>query len=521
MSHVDDGTLNALLDGEISGAEARVVETHLAACAECRGRFEEARAFLAEAGELLSMLGPPATQAGTPPRRVSQTAKEAAVDPDAPRRVSATSKEQAVDPDAGRRVAATSKEHAVNIDAGTQKSPAIRPLFAQGGDRAGPTPPTAQSPALPDVVPLKPRRPWDVERLAWAASIVLALGVGYLVNEVRTGRREVAEMAARMDREPAAVALAADSASTVAPVSRTVATPARRPSGSRLGRLPRDTTKPPTPDAMADAALRGAASGLERAAEQRRDLAGAGAAGAAGGAAPAERAAGDSVRARELAAAPAAPRPAAPAPAQRPTRLAQEPPREGARRQGAGAQPQRPADATPPVSAAAPPAYAARRADRATDSANRLEEVAVTGALDQAGRVPAPMPRAFRRISFDTAITRLSGSIRLIDGMDPLSVEEGPGHLVPGADPGRAVIRVMYRDAAGRRLTLDQQPGDARPGPTGNVSVNGLMRGDTLMTGGGDGSLRIRWVDRKGFWLSLTAANVPGEEMRALVERIR
>jgi len=503
MSHVDDGTLNALLDGEISGEEARLVETHLATCAECRGRFEEARAFLAEAGELLNLLAPPAAQAEGPA---------------APRSVSQTSKEQAVDPDAHHRVAATSKEAAVNIDAGTQKSPAVRPLFPQGGDRLGPTPPTAQSPALPDITPARARRPWDVERLAWAASIVLALGVGYLVNEVRTGRREVAEMAARMDREPDALAMAADSTTAVAPASSTTPTQPRRSSRSRLGRTPPDTSKPPTPAAMADAALRGAASGLQRAAEQRRDLAGAGAA-AAGP--PVERAQGDSLRARALAAAPA-PRPAAPAPAQRPTQLAQEPPREGARRQGAGAQQQRPADATPPAGAAAPPAsYAARRADRATDSANRLEEVAAIGALDQAGRVPAPMPRAFRRISFDTAITRLSGSIRLIDGMDPLHVEEGPGHLVPGADPGRAVIRVIYRDAAGRRLTLDQQPGDARPGPTGTVSVNGLMRGDTLMTGGGDGSLRIRWVDRKGFWLSLTAANVPGEELRALVERIR
>lgn len=53
MGHVDDGTLNALLDGEMEAAEAAEVEAHLAGCAACAARFEEARRFLDGAAELL------------------------------------------------------------------------------------------------------------------------------------------------------------------------------------------------------------------------------------------------------------------------------------------------------------------------------------------------------------------------------------------------------------------------------------------------------------------------------------
>ena len=47
MAHVDDGTLNALLDGELEAARAAEVRAHLASCAECSARFDEAKRFLA------------------------------------------------------------------------------------------------------------------------------------------------------------------------------------------------------------------------------------------------------------------------------------------------------------------------------------------------------------------------------------------------------------------------------------------------------------------------------------------
>ena len=59
MSHVDDGTLHAYLDGELSPAEAQGLEAHLAQCPSCRGRLEEERALIRRAGELLALAAPP------------------------------------------------------------------------------------------------------------------------------------------------------------------------------------------------------------------------------------------------------------------------------------------------------------------------------------------------------------------------------------------------------------------------------------------------------------------------------
>jgi anti-sigma factor RsiW len=59
MSHVDDGTLHAYLDGELAPAEAQGVDAHLAQCPACRGRVEEERALITRAGELLALAAPP------------------------------------------------------------------------------------------------------------------------------------------------------------------------------------------------------------------------------------------------------------------------------------------------------------------------------------------------------------------------------------------------------------------------------------------------------------------------------
>jgi len=59
MSHVDDGTLHAYLDGELSPAEVQGVEAHLAQCPACRSRLDEERALITRAGELLALAAPP------------------------------------------------------------------------------------------------------------------------------------------------------------------------------------------------------------------------------------------------------------------------------------------------------------------------------------------------------------------------------------------------------------------------------------------------------------------------------
>ena len=59
MSHVDDGTLHAYLDGELSPPEAQGLEAHVALCPACRTRLEEERALITRAGELLARAAPP------------------------------------------------------------------------------------------------------------------------------------------------------------------------------------------------------------------------------------------------------------------------------------------------------------------------------------------------------------------------------------------------------------------------------------------------------------------------------
>jgi len=61
MSHVDDGTLHAYLDGaldEYPTAEAERVREHLDVCPECRGRLEAERAIKDQAASILSATVP-------------------------------------------------------------------------------------------------------------------------------------------------------------------------------------------------------------------------------------------------------------------------------------------------------------------------------------------------------------------------------------------------------------------------------------------------------------------------------
>ncbi|KPK79436.1 MAG: hypothetical protein AMS25_12635 [Gemmatimonas sp. SM23_52] len=63
MSHVDEGTLHAYLDGELSEGQRREVEGHLASCAECQARLEQATALGQRVSELMAELEPGPVQA--------------------------------------------------------------------------------------------------------------------------------------------------------------------------------------------------------------------------------------------------------------------------------------------------------------------------------------------------------------------------------------------------------------------------------------------------------------------------
>ncbi len=487
MPHVDDGQLNALLDGELTPDEARSVQEHLAVCAECARRLEEARVFLAEAGELLTALSPglvvppvAASPASTAPPPVATTLPGSPADGDppivaplarGPGASGSTRKERVSEP----AIAKTSKEIAVSIDGRTAMTPAIRPV------RRG-------------EVPAAPKRPWqlpDLEKLAWAASLILCVGVGYLANEVYHLKTERQTLAALPAAAPAEAALSQPAASGAARRSGT-ATPTADLSSSRQVAL-----RPPArrePERAEGAAAR---------ADEGRIAAGA----------PSVKPSG---RGATKPAPPFAQRPhdelAATIPTPTPS-----PPSPGVETRAAA-----PAPALAPAQHA-PAVGAAPLADAASADASR-------NALGAAGAASAPRFRnaqeeappvsrlaataSLRRISLEEAVRLLSGSIRLIDGMQPSRVEAANGTQVPGADPARDVVRVTYTDAHGSRLVLEQQVGDVHTG-----SFAGLMQGDTLVTTTETGGTRVRWVDRK-FWLSLTG-NASVDSLRSLTARVR
>jgi len=58
MSHVDEGTLHAYLDGELPSSERAALEAHLAQCTTCRATLAEERALLERASALLGSTRP-------------------------------------------------------------------------------------------------------------------------------------------------------------------------------------------------------------------------------------------------------------------------------------------------------------------------------------------------------------------------------------------------------------------------------------------------------------------------------
>ena len=59
MPHLDEGTLHALLDGELDLAEVKEIQTHLGGCSACGSRLQDVKEFLAEADRLVGAIETP------------------------------------------------------------------------------------------------------------------------------------------------------------------------------------------------------------------------------------------------------------------------------------------------------------------------------------------------------------------------------------------------------------------------------------------------------------------------------
>ncbi len=67
MSHVDEGTLHALVDDALDASERSAVEAHLASCGDCARRFAEATAMARQVVALLGALDAPAPRVKVAP----------------------------------------------------------------------------------------------------------------------------------------------------------------------------------------------------------------------------------------------------------------------------------------------------------------------------------------------------------------------------------------------------------------------------------------------------------------------
>lgn len=273
--------------------------------------------------------------------------------------------------------------------------------------------PSVSSPAA------TPRRllPWRT--IAWAASVLCAVGLGY---SLRSATRDTTEMAGALPAGQAMMAERADKAVTPG-TAATAASPAAAPATARDER--------PAPAEMASAGK---------------------------------------------AAAPPAPAPTQPA--------------------------------APAMDAVAPPTAGGS----VGLSQSELEP-------RSARNLAAPRRTASRSLSMEEAVRTLAGSIRLVDGLEPVRVLAIPGSIVANGEAGQETIRVVYEDPPGRELWLDQQRPTKTPEAARARSAESLLPGDTLLTPAEGGGRSLRWIDQSGFVLRLTGF-LPGDSLRAIVARV-
>jgi hypothetical protein len=110
----------------------------------------------------------------------------------------------------------------------------------------------------------------------------------------------------------------------------------------------------------------------------------------------------------------------------------------------------------------------ARRRDEAARQAQSRSAVVVTPNNPAPAAAPPPTSAppqrtleqradTYMRIGLDEAARQLGRPVHVIEGLSPLFMGLAQGRTSPGADTSRPVVRVVYQDAQGRLILLDQQ----------------------------------------------------------------
>jgi hypothetical protein len=443
MSHLDEGTLHALLDGELEGHEVAEIQAHLGSCSSCGLRLREVKEFLGEADRLIASVDAGPTVAPRVPRQESApTAAAPPVSPaphTAPRREPEPRTEDPVHP----------PEKAGEWQPWNEQVPVI---------------------LVPDNESPAERRRRVVRRFGWAAMVLILIGAGIV------GRMSRPVPQHAPPQSPASLARA-DSSAVVSPEE---ATRQDEPAPAQSSRSPSGGLSKPATPANSELAAKPAPKPVRK---------------------------------------PAAP---APAPVAEAAPQDQQVAGDTSRDEAAPS-----ADSEPTVGAAEARGDTAGGEDLATvrrrasealaqldRDKRRNQAAAATAALDaekrrratqtpQAAAAPAPTPpapptaeeraRVYLRIGLDEASRQLGGPAHVIEGMSPMFMGLSQGVAVAGADATRPVVRVVYQDAQGRLIFLDQQrlrPGQATPPSTplswalGDTAIwlHGEVAGEILRT---------------------------------------
>ncbi|MDQ3223658.1 MAG: zf-HC2 domain-containing protein [Gemmatimonadota bacterium] len=386
MSHLDEGTLHALLDGELDLAEVREIQTHLGTCTACDSRLQDVKQFLAEADRLVGALETPAGStkalrepASTPPAR-----------PFAPSR----------EPQAWE--------------------PAPELLLPDSGENVN-------------------RARW-MRAFRWAAMILVVFGVGRMIQGALRPDDSMLELSTRDEASPSTPPAVVSPVETVRPESRP-------PRESRSAPAPANRTR------------------TAKAAPQSKVLAD-------------QPAAAPLSTDEELDTAGAASEDSAVAPRDTQTLAAA--------RGGVSAAEAEDQDlATRQAAAAALEELDRERLRSRANAATASLPPPRTEVQPAAETPPAPRTleqraQVYLRIGLDEAVAQLGRPVHVIEAMSPEFIGLTPGRQVPGADPNRPVVRVVYQDR-GRMILLDQQR--LRTGQAPGASAGNLRwtQGDVML----------------------------------------
>ena len=481
MSHLDEGTLHAMLDGELEPKEVAEIQAHIGSCTSCGLRLREVREFLDEADRLIASVEMDGAAAAAPMRRVEPAAAPDLARLEPPRVETARPEPMRPEPPQARpepprpelpirSQPAARAEVPVRPEPQRPASPPPRPV----PDRPvateswnAPPPPLL----MPDNESAADRRMRRVRKYGWAAMILVFVGAGVIGVRMREPAPAFDVPAARAPGS--AVVSAEETSRPELPATDSapsqLAAKATPPAASRSN----VALKPPLrADAPRDAAKQlskdagGAAAGTTAPAEALTLARQADTEPKAEVSTAAESPAGDEADAVDSNADSLAEGDLANV-RERASEALADLDRERRRKDAAAA-------------TAALDAQRRRRASQAGPAVARGAQVAPAAA-------PAPTPptleqraQVYLRIGLDEASRQLGGPAHVIEGMSAMFMGLAQGVAVPGADATRPVVRVVYQDSQGRLIMLDQQR--LRPGqPVPQGSALGWVMGESAI----------------------------------------